>query len=182
MGRDKAWLNVAGKPLIAHAINKARALGAVEVFISGRADTDYTHLHCPVLLDREPGCGPLGGVERGLDQCAAPLLLVLAVDLPKMTLAFLGKLWQHCDESTGAVPFLKGEAEPLAAFYPKRCQTIVTELITSSRYAAREFVQNCECEGTIRPFVVSREDAECFANCNTALDYAASLERARKLP
>src|SRR3972149_4484685 len=66
MGRDKAWIEVAGQPMLAGALNLARNLGAREVFISGRAGADYSAFHCPVLFDLEPGLGPLGGIERAL--------------------------------------------------------------------------------------------------------------------
>lgn len=74
-----------------------------------------------MLFDLEQGFGPLGGIERALHECQSPLLLVLAVDLPGMTLAFLHKLTARCDRLTGVIPKLNGELEPLAAIYPKRC-------------------------------------------------------------
>jgi molybdopterin-guanine dinucleotide biosynthesis protein A len=41
MGRDKAWLPLDGRPLLVRQIALARSPGPAEVFISGRADTDY---------------------------------------------------------------------------------------------------------------------------------------------
>ena len=92
MGRDKAWIEWEGRPLIGWAVDKVRRLGIEEIFISGRPDGDYAQLGCPVLFDLEPGLGPLGGIERGLHHCTSPLLLVLAVDLPRITAECLGKL------------------------------------------------------------------------------------------
>lgn len=92
MGCDKAWVEFEGRPLIALAVEKVRDLRVNEIFISGREGVDYGALNCPVLLDLEPGFGPLGGIERALRDCASPLLLVLAVDLPRMTARFLGNL------------------------------------------------------------------------------------------
>src|SRR5512137_817213 len=121
MGRAKAWLEVEGEPLIVRAVAAARALGVEEVFISARRGQDYSSLGCPVLVDQARSCGPLGGIERGLGASASPLLLVLAVDLPHMTIPFLRKLVARCGASTGLVPKLKGQLEPLAGIYPKRC-------------------------------------------------------------
>jgi molybdopterin-guanine dinucleotide biosynthesis protein A len=92
MGRDKAWIESDGQPLIALALDKIRQLGVAEVFISGRADVDYSALKIPVLFDAKPGCGPLGGIEQALQVCATPLLLVLAVDMPHMTVSCLQTL------------------------------------------------------------------------------------------
>ena len=50
----------------------------------------------PVLFDLEPSFGPLGGIERVLHECQAPLLLVLAVDVPGMTkIISTSKLAKH---------------------------------------------------------------------------------------
>ncbi|MBI5387245.1 MAG: molybdenum cofactor guanylyltransferase [Verrucomicrobia bacterium] len=173
MGRDKAWLEADGQSLLAGAVAKARELGAEEIFISGREGEDYSALHCPVLLDLEPGFGPLGGIERGLRAAASPLLLVLAVDLPHMTTVFLRQLAARCDVLTGAVPKLNGELEPLAAIYPKRCHVIASDFITQSRHAARDFAEACLREKAVRTFPVASTDAPCFDNWNTPADVPA---------
>src|SRR5262245_36649817 len=127
MGRDKAWLEVEGQPLLVRQVRIVRALNPAEIFISGRAGENYSALNCPVLLDREPGFGPLGGIERALQTAGSPLVLVLAVDLPYMTTDFLRKLCGECEGDIGAVPQLNGQFEPLAAIYPKRCHALIRE-------------------------------------------------------
>ena len=172
MGRDKAWLEVGGQPLITRSLSALHASGVQEVFISGRAGTDYSALPCPVLFDLEPGCGPLGGIERGLAAATAPLLLVLAVDLPHMTSAFLLKLAEQCNPLTGVVPNLRGEYEPLAAIYPKRCGVIARDRLLEFCHAARDFAEACLREHAVRTFAVSGADARCFDNWNSPADVA----------
>jgi molybdopterin-guanine dinucleotide biosynthesis protein A len=104
MGRDKAWLEVDGQPLLARALAVLREAGPREVFISSRADRGDAALGCPVLLDREPDLGPLGGIERALQAAASPLVLVLAVDLPYMTGGFLRKLLAGISCTTRETP------------------------------------------------------------------------------
>jgi molybdopterin-guanine dinucleotide biosynthesis protein A len=170
MGQDKAWLETGGQPLIRRALLTLRDSGIPEVLISGRAGADYSTLRCPVLFDLEPGCGPLGGIERALATATAPLVLVLAVDLPGITAAFLRKLAAHCDPLTGAVPKLKGELEPLAAIYPKRCHFVVRDCLLKCRRAARDFADACLRERAVRTLAVSGADAMCFHNCNSPAD------------
>jgi molybdenum cofactor guanylyltransferase len=173
MGQDKAWIEAAGQPLIARALATVRALGIEEVFVSGRAGTDYSLLRCPVLLDRELGCGPIAGIERALEATSAPLVLVLAVDLPGMTTAFLRKLADPCDPLTGAVPKLKGQLEPLAAIYPQRCHFIARDCLLKGRRAARNFADACLRARAVRTFAVPQADAGCFENWNSPADVAA---------
>jgi molybdopterin-guanine dinucleotide biosynthesis protein A len=172
MGRDKAWIEWNGRPLIDWAVEKVRRIGVEEVFISGRPDGDYCGLGCPVLVDLEPGLGPLGGIERGLFRCMSPLLLVLAVDLPQMTPECLGKLTARCDRLTGVVPQRAGRWEPLAAIYPKRCHSFAFGLFTHGLRAAHEFVDNCLRGRAVKRWNVPASDAACFANWNCPDDMA----------
>lgn len=178
MGHDKAWVRLDGRPLLVHAVEKVRALGASEIFISGREGVDYPALKLPVLRDLQPGLGPLGGIERALHECQAPLLLVLAVDLPRMTAPFLRKLYARCDRLTGAVPKLKGELEPLAAIYPKRCHAFAFAAVTRNCRAARGFAEACLRERAVRALRVTSADAGCFFNWNNPGDLDRSVEKA----
>jgi molybdopterin-guanine dinucleotide biosynthesis protein A len=173
MGQDKAWLEMGGQPLIRRAVSTVRDSGIQKVAISGRVGTDYSTLGCPILFDLEPGCGPLGGIERALAAATTPLVLVLAVDLPGVTAAFLRKLAAHCDPLTGAVPKLRGELEPLAAIYPKRCHVIARDCLLKFRHAARDFAEACQREHAVMTFAISGTDAICFHNWNSPADVAA---------
>jgi molybdopterin-guanine dinucleotide biosynthesis protein A len=170
MGRDKAWLNVDGVPLIQRSLATAREAGAREVFLSGRPGVDYAALGCPVLLDLKPSCGPLGGIEGGLLAATAPLLLVVAVDMAHLTAGFLQKLLAACDPHTGVVPQLHGAWEPLAAVYPKRAHAVAADFLAKSRHAVREFASACHRLGMVRRLEVAAEDAACLANWNCPTD------------
>jgi len=170
MGRDKAWLELDGKPLVVRAVDHARRAGAQEVFVSGRAGVEYRGVSCPVLIDLNHGLGPLSGIERGLQVCSSPLLLILAADLPRMTAEFILTLLGRCDEQTGIVPQLNGELEPLAAFYPKRTYALAARMLAQSRRAARSFAEACIQEGAASRFALSETEAALLFNCNTPAD------------
>jgi molybdopterin-guanine dinucleotide biosynthesis protein A len=174
MGQDKAWVEFNGESLIARALGTVRGSGITEIFISGRAGTDYSRLRCTVLFDRETGLGPLAGIEQALETTQASLLLVLAVDLPRMTAAFLRNLADHCDPLTGAIPKLKGELEPLAAIYPRRCRYIARDCLLRCHRPARDFAEACLHERAVRTFPVPRNEIQCFDNWNSPSDVAAS--------
>jgi molybdopterin-guanine dinucleotide biosynthesis protein A len=170
MGRDKAWVELDGRPLLELAVEKIRRLGIDELFISGRVGVDYSALKCPVLFDLEPGFGPLGGIERALHAASSPLVLVLAVDLPRLTTTFLRQLVASCDHLTGVVPRLRGHLEPLAAIYPMRCHALAAVCLARSRYAACGFAETCVREQAARIFEVDAAEAGCFANWNRPHD------------
>jgi molybdopterin-guanine dinucleotide biosynthesis protein A len=150
MGRDKAWVHAGGRPLIVRTLDTLRDAGIREIFISGRSDADYTPLGCPVLFDLEPGLGPLGGIERGLCCCTSPLLLVVAVDMARLSGEFLRGLVGRADHSTGVVPQCGRRLEPLAAIYPRRCHPFAFNRILAGSRAARDFATDCLREGAVR--------------------------------
>jgi len=170
MGRDKAWLELEGKPLIARAVQTVKEAGITEVLISGRAGTDYGSLNCPVILDQQPGLGPLSGIAGGLQAAQSPLVLVLAVDLPFMNPAFLQKLYARCTPAAGVVPKLHGKLEPLAAIYPRKCVAYARNALAQHHLSACEFAEICLEEQAVRTLRIAQQEAGYFANWNCPED------------
>lgn len=89
-GVDKASIEVGGSTLLEHAL--AVTAAAAEVVVVG----PEVPTSRPVTWTREepPGGGPAAGLLSGLDRLAADpeLVCVLAVDLPRFTVATLGRL------------------------------------------------------------------------------------------
>jgi molybdopterin-guanine dinucleotide biosynthesis protein A len=161
---------VGGQPLLARQIGLARELGPREIFISGRPEADYSEFGCPVLTDHFAGAGPLAGVERALAESAAPLLLVLAVDMPGMEASFLRRLAGECSAGLGAIPRVNGRIEPLAAFYPKSARTMAESLLGEGRHAASDFARCCAQAGLAIILDLPDGDEVYFANWNTPED------------
>lgn len=170
MGRDKAFLKIGGTTLLARQIGLARELGASEIFISGRADVNYSAFSCRVLSDKFPDAGPLAGIERALDAAKSPLLFVLAVDLPEMDAEFLRRLAVDCSESRGAVPRVNGHLEPLVAFYPKAALALAAANLERRSFAVKEFAEACVRSGLAQFVELDAGEARHFANWNSPAD------------
>ena len=177
MGRDKAWLETGGQTLLARQIGLARELGAVEIFISGRADVDYSQFGCRVLPDKFPDAGPLAGIERALDASTAPMLLVLAVDLPGMSAEFLRRLVADCFESLGVIPKLQSNIEPLAAFYPKAAHALAVASLEHGTLAVKNFAGQCVQSGLARFIERDASEARHFANWNSPADIISTTRQ-----
>ena len=86
MGRDKALLELAGKPLVEHAVIKLRRIcREVAVLSNDRAMQRFA----PVVGDVHPGCGPMSGLEAALAHASYKWSLVLPVDVPFVPTAML---------------------------------------------------------------------------------------------
>lgn len=173
MGRDKARLELGGQPLLTRQIALARSLGPAEILISARCETDYRDFHCPVVPDRVPEAGPLAGIAAALEVARAPLVLVLAVDLPHLTRDVLERLLADCAPDRGVVPRLPHGPEPLAAVYPRAAAPLAHEALAARRLAVRDFAAACAQAGLVRFLDPPPELVTAFANWNTPCDIAA---------
>jgi molybdopterin-guanine dinucleotide biosynthesis protein A len=86
MGADKALLQLAGKPLIQHAVTKVRRTCA-EVHILG--NNPALAAFAPLVPDVHPNCGPIGGMEAALMHSSHDWNLFLAVDMPFLPTAYI---------------------------------------------------------------------------------------------
>lgn len=84
MGRDKALVPVAGRPLALVAASALRGAGASRVVAIGGQPALEGH-GLPVIGDLHPGEGPLGGVITALRSLDAAIVAVLTCDLPSVT-------------------------------------------------------------------------------------------------
>ena len=80
-GVDKAWLERDGVPQVLRLARRF-APGVGRVLVSAnRGIARYTEHDLPVVADRRPGTGPLGGVDALAQACGTHWLLTLPVDL-----------------------------------------------------------------------------------------------------
>jgi molybdenum cofactor guanylyltransferase len=91
MGRNKALLELAGKPLALHAVVKLRRVCMDVHILSNRTELDAFG---PLVPDLHGGCGPLGGIEAGLEHTARVYpervwSLFMPVDMPFLPSSFL---------------------------------------------------------------------------------------------
>jgi molybdopterin-guanine dinucleotide biosynthesis protein A len=103
MGRDKALLELAGKPLVWHAVKKLRRM-CMDVRVSS-ANPELA-AYAPIVQDLHPGCGPMGGMEAALVHSVFEWNLFLPVDMPFLPSAFIAgwlRNWLREEKSMGAV-------------------------------------------------------------------------------
>ena len=166
MGRDKALIEIDGLPLWRRQLAILNELGANEIFLSGSRAAEG----CQTLPDARPRIGPLGGLVACFRHCSTPRLAVLAVDLPKMTTAFLRGLLQESSSACGIVPVIDDRFEPLAAIYPKATLLLAERQLESTEYSLQTFCRACAKEGLVRPRHISKDERPLFQNLNTPAD------------
>jgi molybdenum cofactor guanylyltransferase len=131
MGKDKALLELAGKPLVHHAVKKLRRVCMdVRILSSNQELSEYA----PILPDLHPGCGPIGGMEAALAHSVFRWSLFLPVDMPFLPSAFLHHWVRRTlsEEKRGArlVMFtVDGLAQPTLAMVHREVAPFVTSAV-----------------------------------------------------
>lgn len=86
MGRDKALLELAGKPLVLRAVEKLRRVCADVSILGNRSELE---MYAPTIRDLNEGCGPLAGMEAAFSNSDKIWNLFMAVDMPFLPVQFL---------------------------------------------------------------------------------------------
>lgn len=118
MGTDKAFLELEGRALVAHAVDLAGSVSN-EVRIVG--DPAKFAVFAEAVPDVFAGRGPLGGIHAALLNSGTDINLILGVDLPFIERHFLGYLVstaQSCDAMV-TVPSSGKHLQTLCAVYRK---------------------------------------------------------------
>ena len=172
MGRDKAGLILDGCPLWRRQLDTLAATQPAALFVAGKcAAIPETAAH--IVPDEWPDCGPLGGIATALSHSNAPWLLVLAVDMPAMTPAYLSTLLAHAARTgRGAVPQFGGRWEPLAALYPISSLPLARLQLGRTERAVRHFIESARDAGLLDAVEVSESERPLFANFNTPEEWA----------
>ena len=144
MGRDKALLPLEGATLIQHVASRVLAAAGSATLV-GPLDR-YQDLGYPVMEDRVQGRGPLGGVFTVLSATAADWNLIVACDMPAITVKFLEELL-HAAEAARAdclVPETTLGLEPLCAVYHRRCAAAAARALTRNSLKMHDFVSSLQ--------------------------------------
>lgn len=162
MGRDKAGLEWQGRPLLEHMQALLRAAGAARVIVSGPYPG---HDSVP---DRVPGQGPLGGIASIAATLPDGVLLLVPVDMPRLTPALLAALagagGPRCSHYPGHVLPMRLQLDP-------RTRAVLGALDTlpdkdgTPRHGGSLHALHERLEGVLHTSVPGNDDA--FANCNT---------------
>ena len=171
MGQPKALLDYAGQPLWKVQMEKLEALNPGELFLSIPRDLSLPSGPWRVLHDEKVGLGPLSGLSAALQTMTAEWLIVLAIDLPDITTAFLQNLYETASaKGCGLVPQLDGFYQGLAAIYPRSVAGLCREHLASNDRSLQGFVRQAMAEGRLSIYPVTEENRSLFRNVNRPAD------------
>jgi molybdopterin-guanine dinucleotide biosynthesis protein A len=171
MGRDKALLPVAGasRVLWQQQLDVLRDLEPAAIFWSGQPRHGLpADVH--VVSDEIENLGPLAGINACLNRCESDLLVVLAIDLPRMSATYLRSLLAQCSSARGVIVQHDGFFEPLAAVYPKRMRVLASEHLHQKQLALQPLMREAVKREFLNVVSLDKNDVPLFKNVNTPND------------
>jgi molybdenum cofactor guanylyltransferase len=174
MKQDKALIHWHGQDLWQAQLHKLQSLGAARVLLSCRSDqplfvspSDEVELmHDPEGADD----GPLGAITRCLEQVQMPLL-VLAVDMPWMTAAFLREhLVPHDEPVRGQ--FFRGPHgdETLAGLYVPAMLPLMQHALREKLLSLQPIIEASVHSELAATHALGEDQMPFFHNVNTPGD------------
>jgi molybdopterin-guanine dinucleotide biosynthesis protein A len=170
MGRDKATIELEGRPLWERQLELLRDLGPERIFVSARTTPDWVPDKIELLLDDPPSRGPLSGLTKALTAMRTTHLIVLAVDMPFINREQLRELWSAATDGSGVVPVVSEQVEPLAAIYPVEAAADFTAALSRSDFSLQSVVRRLAANGKIRLVSISDANAALYRSANTPGD------------
>jgi molybdenum cofactor guanylyltransferase len=176
MGTDKAFVALDGRTLLSRMLDLARSV-TPDVHIVGLKEK-YVPFAL-VVEDLFPNCGPLGGIHAALRSSQKDLNLILAVDVPFVSLALLQYLITRARSSSATVTVaLSNEGwQPLCAIYRRQFVDIAEKALREGHYKIDALFDETVVE------VITAGDLEAagfaeriFRNLNTPEDLAGASE------
>ena len=175
-GANKAGLRIGDERIIDRQLRLLRQVADPVFIVAGSADP-FQELEITVVPDIVPGVGPLGGIYTALTASPCARTLIVACDLPYLTLALLHRLAAPSDADL-VIPRTGRGYEPLCATWSVACAGAIWRRIQNGNLKTALVVEELRVE-EIGPEVLASCDPHglLFVNVNTPHDY----ERARRL-
>ncbi len=132
MGKDKAVVPLAGKPLIEHALAILREAGLSATIAGARSALGE---FAPIVEDRAPGRGPLAGVCSALASMASPWAVFLPIDLPLIPSSFVEYMLYRARVAYPAavVPSVNGFPQTFPAIIARAALPTLAEQLRAGR-------------------------------------------------
>jgi molybdopterin-guanine dinucleotide biosynthesis protein A len=132
MGRDKALVPFAGRPLIEHALSALRQAGLPASIAGGQPSLAA---YAPLIADAESALGPLSGICTALASTSARLTVFLPVDVPLLPCSLLQYLLRHAQltENPITLTSVNGFAQTFPVVLDRSVAALLRQQLASSQ-------------------------------------------------
>ena len=139
MGTNKALLTIDGKTVIERIVNQLDQI-VDEIIVVTNHFHDYEFLQLPMVEDKWKDMGPLAGIQAGLNASTTERNLVVACDMPFISIDLGKYLLSLLDQYQAAVPEISGQLHPLFAAYRKDTLEAISKSLNENQLRIRQLL------------------------------------------
>jgi len=183
MGRDKAWLELAGEPLLVRIARVLADVGFVFVAV-GHEQRRLPELAEPVEYVTDPVAdqGPIAGLVAIAGRLPEHVtrVFVCGCDLPFVTTSLIRMLDERWQARGGdaVVPEVGGRLQPLMAVYGRRALTRIAAVFAGGSRRLTDVIELLGPDRVTEAELVRVDpELDAFLNLNRPEDYARALTR-----
>jgi molybdenum cofactor guanylyltransferase len=180
MGKDKAFLELGGRSLLAHALELAESVSPTVAIVGDGVKFSPMGR---VVEDIYPGQGPLAGIHAALLSSESDLNLVLAVDIPFVEKEFLQYLLSEASRGSAVATVSKTTEgwQPLCAIYRREFAETAERALRAGKNKIGVLFEQVETRiiGHEELLRVNFPEA-MFRNLNTPEDWRMAEENLRR--
>lgn len=174
MGQDKALISYHGKAQGQYIFDLLKGMG-LTTYLSCREEqlsrTDLAHL--PTITDRFIGFGPLGGIASAMSEYPNKAFLVVACDLPMISMNLVKDLIEKRDplkQGTAYFNDTRKHFEPLFAIYEPKIYSRLLHFLGERMNCPQKALFNSSVK------VLKLEEEYQLENANTPEDHSRIME------
>jgi molybdenum cofactor guanylyltransferase len=181
MGRNKAFVEVGGKPIIERTIERVRDL-CTDLMLITNTPADYANLEIPSYSDVIAGKGPLGGLYTALTCAKNEHMLIVSCDQPFLNVDLLRYLIGLREGYDVVVPLDREDyPQSMHAIYSKQCIEPIYQRLMADRLKMIGFFPDVRVREVSGQEIDQYDpDRLSFFNVNTPEDLAEARNLAKK--
>lgn len=173
MGRDKAFVELNGKLMIEHVIERTQAIGQAETILITNRPEDYARFGLPIFADVLPDKGSLGGIYTAIHYSTQAYTLCVACDMPFIQPDLLKHMVSLAQDWDVVVPLVDEYPEGLHALYSRKCLDAIHPRLLAGQLKVVGFYADVRVRYLKEAEYASLDpDATSFQNINTPDDLA----------
>src|SRR5437763_5793768 len=119
-GEPKALLDLGGKRIVERVVD-ALAVVLPDLLVVTNTPERYAFLRLPMVADRYPDGGALGGIFTGLAAARGEAAFTVACDMPFLHPEVVRLVLARAGEADVVIPRVAGQYETMHALYAKTC-------------------------------------------------------------
>lgn len=170
-GEKKAFMTMQGRSFLEHILESLG--GLFPVYLSVDQEEPYLQTGLPLITDKYPGIGPMGGICSAMQVCPEDALFVAACDMPFLEKDTVQRLIQAYRKDPGKITLARqgGRRHPLLGIWPKSVLPLLMEQIQRKEYSFKRLLDTQEVH-----YVTLTDQDRSAVNLNSPQEYKVQVD------